>query len=215
MECESRAATARQNHANEGTVAAWWTVPGTQESDWLDAGQPRDITMPAFNYRPKKSVQYGLALKNFDDPNNILRNSWGFIGSTDTHSARAGHGFKQIHRKNDTDTKGIGKEWLKKLFSKDRGDPNSAHSIAIDDTQVLFDKVGYAVMENERRSSFLTLGGLAAVHATERSRDGIWDAMKKIILFPWGDLLSKPTIQYLRFLQWAPLNKKMAALMPF
>ncbi len=53
-ECDKRAAQARADYANHDTVAAWWSVPGTEVDDWLDSGQARDVLMPAFNYRPKK-----------------------------------------------------------------------------------------------------------------------------------------------------------------
>ncbi len=198
QECENRAQASRQLFVNDDTIAAWWTVPGTTEADWLDAAQARDLQMPAFNYRPKKSVQYGLALRNFDDKNNPLRNTWGIIASTDTHSARAGHGFKQTQRKNHTDAKGLGSEIIKKLIAKDKGDAKQAYSIPLPSKEDMITKIGYAIMENERRQSFLTLGGIAAVHSTERSRDGIWDAMKRKEVYGttghrmlvWFDLLN-------------------------
>ena len=37
---------------------------GADNQSWLDAGQARNTYLPAFNYRPKKSVQYALALRN-------------------------------------------------------------------------------------------------------------------------------------------------------
>ena len=178
-ECEKRAEQARQDYANHDTVAAWWSVPGTEVEDWLDAGQARDVLMPAFNYRPKKSVQYGLALRNFDDKKNPLRYTWGMIGSTDTHSARAGHGFKQTPRKATSDENGLASSTLKILLAKDKGDANEAKSHDVGDPNALLAKVGYSIMENERLQSFFTLGGLAAVHADERSREGIWNALKR------------------------------------
>ena len=93
------------------------TVPGSKAEEWLDAGQARDMFLPAFNYRPKKSVQYGLALQNLQDKDNPLRNRWGFIGSTDTHSARAGHGFKQQQRLNTSDSTGVRDSFWESVFS--------------------------------------------------------------------------------------------------
>ena len=40
--------------------------PARSPQDWLDAGQCRDCTLPAFNYRPGGAAQYILALSNFD-----------------------------------------------------------------------------------------------------------------------------------------------------
>ncbi len=179
IECDKRAAQARQDYANHDTVAAWWSVPGTEVGDWLDSGQARDIVTPAFNYRPKKSVQYGLALRNFDDENNPLRYTWGMIGSTDTHSARAGHGFKQTPRKTTSDENGLKSSLLNSLLAKDKGDRSEAFSHDVGDPAKLMAKVGYSIMENERLQSFFTLGGIAAVHADSRSRDGIWNALKR------------------------------------
>src|SRR4029077_13483570 len=57
-ECEKRAVEARQNFVQVDTIGGWKTVPGTNVEDWLDAGQARDMFLPAFNYQPLKSVQY-------------------------------------------------------------------------------------------------------------------------------------------------------------
>ena len=97
-DCNQRAVEARHNFVQVDGIQGFMTVPGSKAEEWLDAGQARDMFLPAFNYRPQKSVQYGLALQNLADEDNPLRNRWGFIGSTDTHSARAGHGFKQQQR---------------------------------------------------------------------------------------------------------------------
>ncbi|MEP1446924.1 MAG: DUF3604 domain-containing protein [Paraglaciecola sp.] len=196
-QCELRAIDTRQAFLQELTVRAWWVVSGTNENDWLDAGQARSLETPAFNYRPKKSVQYGYALRNFDDENNPLRYIWGMISSTDTHSARPGHGFKQTNRHSSADTNGLKGAVLKSLLSKDKGDKNTSRVTELPDQNEHLAKVGYSIMENERLQSFFTTGGIAAVHAESRSRDGIWDAMKRKEVYAttghrmllWFDLL--------------------------
>ena len=85
-----------RNFVQVDTISAWHTVPGSTVEEWLDAGQARDMFLPAFNYRPLKSVQYGLARRNFDDPDEPLRYKWGFISSTDTHTARPGDRFQTV-----------------------------------------------------------------------------------------------------------------------
>ena len=70
---KQRAIEARHNFVQVDAVYAHMTVPGSTPEEWLDAGQARDMYLPAFNYRPQKSVQYGLALQNHDDPENPLR----------------------------------------------------------------------------------------------------------------------------------------------
>jgi len=84
-DCDARAEEARHNFVQVDGIQGFMTVPGSTAEDWLDAGQARDVYLPAFNYRPQKSVQYGLAIQNHDDHENPLRYRWGFIGSTDTH----------------------------------------------------------------------------------------------------------------------------------
>jgi len=171
--CQHRTTLARQYYAKNDTVAAWLSVPGTQATDWLDSGQARDIDLASFNYRPKKSVQYGLALRNFDDPEQAFGYQWGMLASSDTHTARAGHGFKQTGRAQNTEAAGLKSAWLKKLLAKDKGDASSSEPELLGDINGLLDKYGFNIMEFERRESFFTLGGLAAVHADTRNRDGI------------------------------------------
>lgn len=175
-DCESRAELARQHHVEVASVDGWLTVPGTTSEDWLDAGQARDIFLPAFNYVPKKSAQYGLALRNFENPETPLRNIWGFIGSSDTHFSRPGNGFKQSPRIGTGDAGMRGGrtpfwQWL--IYDRNKELP-AAHSRSILSAEG--DSTMHA-SEQERKMSFLTAGGVVAVHAQGRDRTAIWDSL--------------------------------------
>jgi hypothetical protein len=192
-ECDKRAVEARQNFVQTDTIAGWMTVPGSDVKDWLDAGQARDIFIPAFNYRPLKSVQYGLAIRNFADANEPLRYKWGFISSTDTHTARPGHGFKQYDRKNATEAFGERSEYWRELL-RGKAEPPPSRSVSIE----RLPPAALAAAEFERLASFWTLGGIVAVHASGRNREAIWDALKRKEVYGtsgprillWFDLLN-------------------------
>lgn len=175
-DCEARAQLARQHYLEVENVSGWLSVPGSTVAEWLDAGQARDVFSPAFNYVPKKSAQYGLALSNFDDPDKPLRYTWGFIGSTDTHFARPGNGFKQYPRIGTGDAGMRGGrtpfwQWL--LYDRSREQP-VAESRSL---HTLESYSGNSVSEQERKMSFLTAGGVVAVHAQGRGRNAIWDSL--------------------------------------
>jgi hypothetical protein len=178
QECSDRADQARHNFVQVDTIYGFMTVPGSTPEEWLDAGQARDVFLPAFNYKPRKSVQYGLALQNLQDPENPLRYRWGFIGSTDTHSARAGHGFKQLDRTNTTDSTGVRDSFWESVFASTAVVPKAApKSLTADEIDPVSAKI--FASEFERTTSFLNAGGIAAVHAQGRDRLAIWDAMKR------------------------------------
>ena len=177
-DCNQRAVEARHNFVQVDGIQGFMTVPGSKAEEWLDAGQARDMFLPAFNYRPQKSVQYGLALQNLADEDNPLRNRWGFIGSTDTHSARAGHGFKQQQRLNTSDSTGVRDSFWESVFSTGAVVSEYAStSLRADQIDPVAAKL--FASEFERTTSFLSVGGLAAVHSAGRDRDAIWDAMKR------------------------------------
>jgi len=193
-ECETRAAEARQDYVDNGQVG-WHTVPGTKLQDWLDAGQCRDCFLPAFNYRPGGSVQYGLAISNFDQPEKPARFRFGFVASSDNHSARPGTGYKQYSRNPMTDWWGYRHASSRHVYSTDRGRP-LAHSVAVDASTIdLFN-----ILEMERQTSFFVTGGLVAVHAEGRNRSAIWQALKRKEVYGtsgqrillWFDLLNPP-----------------------
>lgn len=192
-DCEHRAAIARQHHVEVAGIGGWRSVPGTTVEDWLDSGQARDVFLPAFNYRPKKSVQYSLALRNFDGPGKPLAFEWGFIASSDTHFARAGNGFKQSPRigTGDAGMRGARNsfwDWL--LYSRQKEEP-ADHSRSV--LQITGD-----LSEQERKMSFLTAGGVVAVHAEGRNRASIWEALQRREVYGtsghrlllWFDLLN-------------------------
>jgi hypothetical protein len=197
-ECDERAIQARNNFINVDTIHGFMTVPDSQSEEWLDAGQARDVFMPAFNYRPRKSAQYGLAIRDFKSDGTASGYRWGFLASTDTHSARAGHGFKQVGRKLTTDANGVrGGVWHALSRSTAKLPPASGYSLTPDQIDPASAKL-YST-EFERTASFMGAGGIAAVHASEKSRDGIWDAMKRREMYGtsghrilmWFDLLDR------------------------
>ena len=181
-ECEARAAEARAL-AVEAGVAGHLSVPGESAADWLDAGQCRDCDQPAFNYRPASSTQYILARGA----------RMGFIASSDNHFARPGTGFKEVHRRGMTESRGPEAQ-LDTLFPSEPEAPD-ARSRAIDLTAPRLD-----LFELERQASFFTTGGLVAAHSEGRDRDAIWHALERREVYGtsgprillWFDLLNAP-----------------------
>jgi hypothetical protein len=193
--CEERVKRARQLYVEAG-VAGHNTVPGATVEDWLDCGQCRDCFLPSFSYRPGNSAQYALALTNFDEPATPKRFRFGFIGSSDNHSARPGTGYKEYKRRMMTEAAGAKNEtWRARIMPG--GGAKKPNPIPIDEVPPL---PAFAFLEFERQASFFMTGGLVAVHATGRDRDAIWDAWQRREVYGtsgprillWFDLLNGP-----------------------
>ncbi|HRI69938.1 MAG TPA: DUF3604 domain-containing protein, partial [Polyangium sp.] len=90
-ECDKRVAEAKKRYLEAG-AAGHLSVPGAEVEDWKDCGQCRDCFAPSFQYRPGGSVQYILTQGNFDNPEKPNHARFGFIASSDNHSARPGTG---------------------------------------------------------------------------------------------------------------------------
>lgn len=176
-ECERRAAAARQHYAEAGVVGHH-AVPGATIEEWLDAGQCRDCFLPAFNYRPRGSAQYALAISNFAEPGPDgapRRFEFGFIGSSDVHSARPGTGYKEFDRHDNTEVAGApDSRWRRRIVGEEAEAAPISYAVDLAAAQR-----GITGLETERQASFFMTGGLAAVHAAGRSRDAIWDALQR------------------------------------
>jgi hypothetical protein len=212
-ECEQRVEEARRI-ALEAAETPHRTFPDTTPEDWLDCDQCRDCFKPAMNLRPRQTAQYSLAVSRFaeDDASDAApgtasgaatgpatgRFRWGFIASTDNHTARPATGYKQYDRHEMTDARGMASPALDRLTrpfiagrpaDPPRAQPGRAERRSF---QGLFDV--------ERQASFMYPGGLVAVHAESRDRHSIWDALgrrevygtsgPRILL--WFDLLNAP-----------------------
>jgi hypothetical protein len=197
--CEARAATARA-HAAEALGQAHLTVPGWRPEDWLDAGQCRDCTLPAFNYRPGGAAQYLLALAGEEAGAGPRRFRLGFIASSDNHFARPGTGYKELFRRGFTESNRVGRG--EGLLASVLGPPEDLAEVAESHP---FDRAGsrltpLQLFELERQASFFTTGGLVAVHAAGRDRGAIWDALQRREVYGtsgprmllWFDLLNPP-----------------------
>ena len=178
-ECARRAEVARARYV-QNFQAGWLTLPGYTAEDWVNAGQaPDTMFQPTFNYRPLGSAQYMLALRDWTDPANPKRFQFGFIGSSDNHTAKPGTGYKEFARGDMTEGRGrIGEEPVgaNGLF----GSSNEADEPATE--SVPFDSSGMNALqlfEIERASAYFTTGGLVAVHSGGRDRDSIWDALQR------------------------------------
>ncbi len=195
--CQARAAETRLRAANLG-VAYHLLIDGEEAPDWLDSGQCRDCFVPAFHHRPRTSVQYGLAITNFDDPNTLRRFRWGFIGSSDNHRARPGTGYKPYDRLRHTEAAGASSdEWRTRILGPPL--PPNAEPNAVTQDE-LMNMAGFQLTEAERQASFFTTGALAAVHTQGRTREQIYDAMRRREVYAtsgprimlWFDLINGP-----------------------
>jgi hypothetical protein len=191
-ECQQRVEEARRTHLALGP-GGHLAVSGESVEDWLDCGQCRDCFSPSFNYRPGNSVQYALAVSNFDGAE-PRRFHFGFIASSDTHTARAGTGYKEYERRRMTEAFGPrDAHWLERVYSH-KGEVQ-ADPVPLADIKV--GNIAFNIFNWERGASFFLTGGLVAVHSTGRDRGSIWQAMKdrevygtsgpRILL--WFDLL--------------------------
>ena len=193
-ECNYRATEARKKFVASNPFGLL-TVPGYDPMEWKDSGQCKDCFLPAFDYRPKMSAQYALALTDFSEDTPI-RYRFGFIGSSDNHQARPGTGYKENLRKLNSESRvdmenQSGREFLNPRLLEPK------LPLAQDIEMELMSKISLP-LQSERASSFLYSGGLAAVHSQSRNREEIWEALDKREVYAtsgerillWFDLLN-------------------------
>ncbi len=198
-ECERRISDARTNYLAAG-VSGHLTVPGSTAADWKDCGQCRDCFLPSFNFRPGNSAQYALAISNFDSPGQPKQFRFGFIASSDNHTARPGTGYKEYGRRMMTETTGArSAEWRDYLLGPPV--PSTPESIPFDLDHPPPGIQGFQLVDLERQASFFLTGGLVAAHSEGRDRDAIWSALKRREVYGtsgprillWFDLLNGPS----------------------
>jgi len=195
-ECEARAGQARSHFAAAAGSTGFLTVPGASAADWLDAGQCRDCFLPAFNYRPGGSAQHALALTRFADGGARQRFRFGFIASSDNHSARPGNGYKERDRRLLTEAAGRPAPELPNPFADTRAPAPASLSPA----EATRGRAGFQLAETERQMSFFHTGGLVAVHAAGRDRVSIFEALRRREVYAtsgdrillWFELLNPP-----------------------
>jgi hypothetical protein len=166
-ECEARVAEARRLALEAGKHPEW-VVPDAAVSDWLDCDQPRDGAFkPVLSPRPGMSAQAALAAD--------MR--FGFVASSDTHTARAGSGYKQVRRKGMSDSHGLAPGGVgERALAWLSGAPEDpARAVPSQPRPQGFRDL----LDVERGASFMYPGGLAAVHAKGRDRGAIWDALRR------------------------------------
>jgi len=181
-ECEAKVQAARRLALAAGTVPRK-VIPDASVAEWLDCDQCRDCFKPAQTLRPGMSAQYALAVRRFDDEDGGAaqdgpdRFRFGFIASSDNHSARAGTGFKQTHRLESTDARGLADTPLVRRIAGVDDPPLEPEALPV---EVVANPRSFdALFQTERTSSFLYPGGLVAVHADGRDRDAIWRAFER------------------------------------
>jgi hypothetical protein len=197
-DCEDRVEAARANYLDAGARGRL-TVPGATVEDWQGCGECPDCFLPAFNYRPKSSVQYILSLANFDQsPADPARFHFGFLASSDNHSARPGTGYKEYDRIPNTEARGPRDEtWYERV---NEGIPTEKSPASVPFDPATTELQQFQVLDFERQASYFLTGGLVAVHAEGRARDSVWNALQRREVYGtsgerillWFDLLNAP-----------------------
>ena len=194
-ECRARGVVARQRFVDANFNGGAAVVGASEVAEWEDAGQCRDCFQPAFNYRPRNSVQYMMALGREEASGEPFRFRFGFIASSDNHSARPGTGYKEVARTEFTETR-FG-NFVDTPLSLGADTERRTESVEVELTAIA---APFLVFETERQASFFLNGGLAAVHSEGRNREAIWDAMQRREVYGtsgprmllWFDLLNAP-----------------------
>ena len=194
-ECDERVELARE-YAMEAWVRPNQIFPDARPEEWLDCGQCRDCFKPSYGFRPRESVQYGMSLSHpeaVDADGEPLRFRYGFVASSDEHSARPGVGYKAVDRGLMTDVNEVGGSGIAAIMSMSGDeDPQMPQRPGARDAGI--------TGNDGRTQAFLYPGGLAAVHAESRRREDVWDAMQRREVYGtsgprillWFDLLNAP-----------------------
>ena len=196
-ECDSRAKSARESYVSSNPFGIL-TVPKYNSKEWLESGQCLDCFLPAFDYRPGSSIQYALALRNFED-NETEAYRFGFIGSSDNHGARPGSGYKEIDRIVNSDSKYKSSGPLTTNSDEEGSFAGIPKTQEVDLEELMKTRTGPPQLE--RISSFLYTGGLVATHSISKDRNSIWDSLNnrevyatsgdRILL--WFDVINHPS----------------------
>ena len=84
-ECDARVELAKK-YTLAGGPYTNMVFPEAKPEEWLNCDQCSDCFKPAFNYRPKQSAQYALAISNFEESiESPQRYNFGFIAVSYTH----------------------------------------------------------------------------------------------------------------------------------
>jgi hypothetical protein len=144
-------------------------------------------------------VQYIMALSNFDrGPDDPMRFHFGFLASSDNHSARPGTGYKEYGRLYNTEARGPrDAEWYARVNEGVRTDASPV-SVPIDEATRHLQN--FQMLDFERQASFFLTGGLVGLHAEGRSREAVWKALEERAVYGtsgerillWFDLLNAP-----------------------
>lgn len=169
--CDQKVDKAVNRFLEKGDGAGRRALSQFTVQQWQGCGQFNNAFQPAFDYVPRQSAQYNLAL-GFDETGKPKRARLGLIGSSDNHQARPGTGYKETDRIRYTDTKEIGEESI----------------------------VGRFIDAAPEKGGFYYTGGLVAVHAEGRNRDAIWQGLDRRNTYAtsgermllWFDLLNGP-----------------------
>ena len=167
-DCERQVLEARQNAVAAG-ASSHLTLTNVRPEEWLNCGQCPDCFLPAFSARPGTSAQASLAVRNAS-LGEAGKFRFGFIAASDNHGSRPGTGYKEIDRQRIVDR--VQGEGQRPPVEFPSGDIRS-----LPPAQVMANASN--VYDIPRSGSMLYSGGLAAVHSEGRSREAIWEALKR------------------------------------